>query len=337
MMQKEPVRWGIIGAGDIAHRVMAPAMRESECSQLVAVMRRSMEGAEEFAHEHGARRAYDDVEELLDDPEVDAVYIATPVDRHCPNTLAAAARGKHILCEKPLALNVSEAEVMLEACRTAGITAMTCYYQRFNARHQKIKQLLKRGDIGQVSAVRWNFSGRSPANPSAWSQDPAQSGGGPYMDLGSHGVDLLRFFFGKIVAVTAFVDTLVEDYAVEDTVSSLLRFADGIQVVATAHWSTGDPDENRNSMIEILGTEGVIRSYPLHDKFSRGHLSVETGEGEKSYHFEESTHIKVLMEFATALAEGREPAITIEDGLEAQRVVAAVYESSRTERVVQIK
>ena len=157
------------------------------------------------------------------------------------------------------------------------------------------------------------------------------------MDLGSHGVDLLRFLFGKITTVTAFVDTLVEDYAVEDTASSLLRFADGIQVVATAHWSTGDPDENRNSMIEILGTEGVIHSYPLHDKFSRGHLSVETGEGEKRYQFDESTHLKVLKEFSAALAEGREPAITIGDGLEAQRVVAAVYESSRSGRVVQIR
>ena len=337
MIQIPTVRWGIIGAGDIAHRVMAPAMRESECSQLVAVMRRSMEGAEEFAHEHGARRAYDDVEKLLQDPEVDAVYIATPVDQHCPNTLAAANRSKHVLCEKPLALNVSEAEAMLEACSRAGITAMTCYYQRFNARHQKIKEIVERGDIGKVSAVRWNFSGRSPANPDAWSQDPAQSGGGPYMDLGSHGVDLLRFFFGKIVAVTAFVDTVVEDYAVEDTASSLLRFANGIQAVATAHWSTADPDENRNSMIEILGTEGVIHSYPLHDKFSRGHLSVATGGGEKSYQFGESTHLKVLKEFAAALAEGREPAITIEDGLEAQRVVAAVYESSRIGRVVQIR
>ena len=337
MMQIPTVRWGIIGAGDIAQRVMAPAMRESECSQLVAVMRRSMEGAEEFAQEHGARRAYDDVEKLLQDPEVDAVYIATPVDQHCTNTLAAAKRHKHVLCEKPLALDVSEAEVMLEACRTIGITAMTCYYQRFNARHQKIKEILQRGDIGPVSAVRWNFSGRSPANPNAWSQDPARSGGGPYMDLGSHGVDLLRFLFGKIVAVTAFVDTLVEDYAVEDTASSLLRFSSGIQAVATAHWSTGDPDENRNSMIEILGTEGVIHSYPLHDKFSRGHLSVAAGGEEKSYHFEESTHVKVLKEFATALAEGREPAITIEDGFEAQRVVAAVYESSRTGRVVEIQ
>lgn len=330
------VRWGIIGAGDIAHRVMAPAMHDSECSQLVAVMRRTQERAEEFAREHGAFRAYDDVDALLQDPELDAVYIATPVDQHCPNTLAAAASSKHVLCEKPLALSVSEAETMLQACTEAGITAMTCYYQRFNARHQKIKELIRQGGIGQVSAVRWNFSGRSPTNPEAWSQDPAQAGGGPYMDLGSHGVDLLRFLFGEIVAVSAFVDTLVEDYAVEDTASSLLRFESGIQAVATAHWSTGDPDENRNSTIEILGTEGVIRSCPLHDKFSRGHLSVATQDGETDYDFDESTHVKVLKEFAEAVAEGREPAITIEDGLAVQRVVAAVYESSRTERVVHL-
>ena len=267
-------------------------------------MRRSMEGAEEFAHEHGARRAYYDVEKLLQDSEVDAVYIATPVDQHCPHTLAAANQRKHLLCEKPLALNVSEAEVMLEACRRTGITAMTCYYQRFNARHQKIKEILQRGDIGPVSAVRWNFSGRSPANPTPGRRTPLSPEEDPIWIWGVMGWTCFASSSAQIVAVTAFVDTLVEDYAVEDTASSLLRFANGIQAVATAHWSTGDPDENRNSMIEILGTKGVVRSYPLHDKFSRGHLSVATGGGEKSYHFEDSTHVKVLKEFATALAEG---------------------------------
>ena len=336
MHDKPPVPWGIIGAGDISHRVMAPAMRASACSELVAVMRTTQAGADEFAHEHGARRAYDNVDALVRDPEVQAVYVSTPVDQHCPNTLAAAARGKHVLCEKPLALSVAEGEAMRQACRETGVTFMTCYYQRFSARHRKIKEIIQRGGIGRVTAVRWNFSGRYPSGREIWQHDPARAGGGPFTDLGTHGVDLMRFLVGEIVAVAAFVDTLVESYSVEDTASALLKFANGAQGVATAHWSTGDPDEHRNSYIEILGTDGVILSSPLHDKFSRGRLVVATGDGETSYDFDQSTHALILEEFAAALAEGREPAITIEDGIRAQQIVEAVYESGRSGRVVQL-
>ncbi|MDE2926668.1 MAG: Gfo/Idh/MocA family oxidoreductase [Acidobacteriota bacterium] len=336
MHKRQPVRWGIIGAGDISHRVMAPAMRATECSELVAVMRTTQAGAEEFAREHGARSAYDNVESLVRDPEVEAVYVSTPVDRHCPDTLAAAAHGKHVLCEKPLALSVAEGEAMRQACRAAGVTFMTCYYQRFSARHSKIREIIQRGGIGRVTAVRWNFSGRYPSGREIWQHDPARAGGGPFTDLGTHGVDLMRFLVGEIVAVAAFVDTLVESYAVEDTASALLKFASGAQGVATAHWSTGDPDEHRNSYIEILGTDGVILSSPLHDKFSRGRLVVATEDGETSYDFDQSTHALVLEEFAAALAEGREPSITIEDGIRAQQTVEAVYESGRSGRVVEL-
>ena len=146
----------------------------------------------------------------------------------------------------------------------------------------------------------------------------------------------MRFLVGEIVAVAAFVDTLVESYDVEDTASALLKFANGAQGVATAHWSTGDPDEHRNSYLEILGTDGAILSSPLHDKFSRGRLVVATRDGETSYDFDQSTHALVLEEFAAALAEGREPAVTIDDGIRAQQIVEAVYESGRSGRVVEL-
>jgi predicted dehydrogenase len=198
------VRWGIIGAGDIAERVMAPAMHQAPHSTLVAVARRDRAGAEDFATRHGARRAYESAEALLRDPEIDAVYVATPVARHCPDTLAAAAQGKHILCEKPLALTVEEGERMRDACASAGVRFMTCFYQRFNARHRRIREVLAAGTIGRVTAARLNFSGRSVDRPGAWRQDPAQAGGGCYMDNASHGIDLVRFLLGDIVAVGAF-------------------------------------------------------------------------------------------------------------------------------------
>ena len=328
------LRWGIVGAGDIAHRVMAPAMRAAPQHDLVAVCRRDRTAAEEFASAHGARRAYDSVEALLRDPDIDAVYVATPVARHRPDTLAAAANGKHVLCEKPMALDVAEGEAMRAACAAAAVQLMICFYQRFSARHRRIRELLAAGTIGRVTAVRMNFSGRSPDRPGAWRQDPGQSGGGCYMDNASHCVDLLRFLFGEIVAASAFVDTLAARYAVEDTATSILRLASGAHAVVTSYWSSDDPDEHRNSLIEILGTDGAIVSTPLHDKFSRGQLTIATRGGERVETFEASTHVAVLEEFLRALADRRPPAVTAEDGIAALRVVGAVYESARTGQIV---
>jgi predicted dehydrogenase len=338
-MASEPpvVRWGIIGAGDIAHRVMAPAMRQAPHAELVAVMRRDRVAAEAFATEHGARRAYDRVEALLADPEIDAVYVATPVHRHLPDTLAAAEYGKHVLCEKPMALTVAEGEAMRAACDRAGVRLMICFYQRFNARHQQIKALLAAGRIGRVTAVRLNFSGRFADRPGAWRQDPAAAGGGCYMDNASHCIDLLRFLCGEVVAASALVDTLAASYPVEDTASSLLRLASGAHAVVTSYWSSGDPDAERASVLEILGTHGAIVATPLHDKFSRGRLTLVTAAGEEQFTVEASTHVALLEDFAARLASGAPPSITADDGLAALRVVAAVYESARTGRLVPVE
>ena len=154
------------------------------------------------------------------------------------------------------------------------------------------------------------------------------------MDNASHCVDLLRFLFGEIVSASALVDTLVAGYPVEDTATSILRLAIGAHAVVTSYWSTDDPDETRNSMLEIVGTGGIIVAAPLHDKFSRGQLTVATRAGQQSYSFDESTHVALLEDFATTLADGRPPSITATDGIAALRVVEAVYESSRTGRTI---
>ena len=329
--------WGIIGPGDIAERVTAPAMAQAPGSRLVAVFRRDRAAGEAFAERHGAARAYDQLDHLLADPEVQAVYVATPVSRHAPDTLAAAAAGKHVLCEKPLALSSAEGIAMRDACAQAGRILMPCFYQRFNARHRKIKELLEAGILGRITLVRMNFSGRFADRPGAWRQDPATAGGGCYMDNASHCVDLLRFFFGGVREVVAFTDTLAAQYKVEDTATSLLRLQGGAHAVVTSCWSTGDPDEHRSSSLEIHGTEGVILASPLHDKQSRGVLRVVTRSGEEQFTAEASTHVALLEEFTQAVSEGRRPAITAEDGIAAMQVVESVYESSRIGRAVAVE
>jgi 1,5-anhydro-D-fructose reductase (1,5-anhydro-D-mannitol-forming) len=341
----QPIRWGIVGPGDIARRVMAPAMLAASGARLVAVCGRTIDSAEAFATAFpgpdGAPRAYESEDDFLADPDLDAVYVATPVDRHAPDVLAAIAAGRDVLVEKPLALNVDEAERVVRAADDAGVRLATCFYQRYNTRNQWIHEALAAGRIGRPTAVRINFSGRSPERPGAWRQDPARAGGGSFTDSAVHAVDLLRFLFGEVSEVVAFVDTFAATHGVEDTASALLRLGDrrdgdgSVQGVVTAHWSTEDPSAARTSILEIGGTEGTIVSWPLHDKFSRGTLLVATAAGEEEVHVpERSTHIALLDDFARARAAGEPFPIDGRDGLAAQRVLAAVYESARTGRVL---
>ena len=125
------VSWGILGAGKIAESQMAPAIAAAPGHELVAVMRRELDAAQQFADRHGAQRAYDNAEELLNDSQIDAVYVATPPHLHARQTVLAAQAGKHVLCEKPMALTTGEARQMIEACRASGVTLTICHYQRF--------------------------------------------------------------------------------------------------------------------------------------------------------------------------------------------------------------
>ena len=234
------VHWGILGAGDIADRQMAPAIRLAHNHELVAVMCRTIEKARAFAQKHTVPRAYDQVEDLLSDNQVNAVYVATPPYLHAQNAIRAAECGKHVLCEKPMALNAAEARAMIDACRSNHVGLMVCHYQRFNARHQRIKGLLETGAIGPVTAVRINFSDYYPATSGNWRHNPSLSGGGPLLDLAPHCLDLLLYLCGPVLEVSAMTDVLASDSPVEDTATILLRLANGVQAVVTTHWSTAN-------------------------------------------------------------------------------------------------
>lgn len=313
---------------------MAPAMAAAGSAELVAVCGRERASAEAFAARHGARRAYDRVADLLRDTEVDALYLATPVDRHAPDAIAALEAGKDVLVEKPIARSAAEARSMLDAADRTGRRLALCFYQRGNPRHREARRLVAAGAIGRPTAARITFSGRSRPRPGGWRFDPGRSGGGVFADQGSHAVDLLRYVLqDEVSAVTAFVDTLAEPSGVEDTASAILRFAGGVQAVVTAHWSIEDPSEGRTSVLEISGTEGTIVTWPLHDKFSRGTLLLAKAQGEQVIATPEmSTHVALLDAFA---ADPWLPEVaTGQDGLAAMLVQEAVYEAARTERQI---
>ena len=322
------LKWGIIGMGDIADKVMVPAMQSSEDHELVAIMRRNEHQLSELAKKHGVQKTYTRVEDLLNDSDLDAVYIATPVNVHKDQTIQAAQKGKHILCEKPMAMNPRESEEMINACSSNDVGLMICYYQRFNKRHQKIRELIQKNEIGQITAVRLTNSGLLPDSADSWRQDRTISGGGNIMDVGSHCVDLLRYLFGDVLSVNALVNTLAFQYEVDDTATMLLELTDSVHAVVSTHWSTLIPSTEEASVLAIFGTEGTIISTPMADKFSKGSLKVLKNNQETEYKYESSTHVQMLDAFATGLENGNRMPISGTDGLIVSRVIDAAYKSS---------
>lgn len=330
------VRWGIIGAGDIARKQTARAIQEAHNAELIAVMRRSREKAEAFAREFGAARAYDRVEELLADPEIDAVYIATPVYLHAAQTMAAAQAGKHVLVEKPMAMSTAECQAMIDACHQHGVQLMVCYYQRFNARHQKARELVAQGAIGQVTMAQARQAFLYPPEPDNWRQNPALGGGGAIMDVGVHCIDTLRFILGEVEAVTALVDTLAYDYAVDDTATLLLRFQNGVQGVVSVAFTVPEVEVDTLNYLELCGTGGRIWTSPLHSKDSRGLLRVLTPEGEQRFTFEQRTHVALIEAFGRSIEYGEPVPIPGVEGLRGLAVVEAALESARTGHTISV-
>ncbi len=333
------ISWGILGAGAIADRQMAPAIDLAHDQRLVAVMRRDGAMARAFAAKHGAARAYDTVDALLADGQVDAVYVATPPDTHAEYTILAAEQGKHVLCEKPMALDVLQAQRMIEACQTNGVQLMVCYYQRFNARHQQIKRLLDAGAVGRVTAVRVSFSSYHPPRPGSWHHDPRISGGGPLMDLAPHCVDLLRYLCGPVTEVSAMVDTLASISAVEDTATLLLRLENGAQAVITTHWSAANHDPEHLNCIEIDGTQGTILAAPIQAKDSAGSLRLITAEGSQDFPVAPGgprPHVVLLEALGLALNSGQPAPVPGQEGLAGLAVIQAAYRSARQGTIVRL-
>ncbi len=196
------VKWGFIGCGDVTEIKSGPAFAKVEHSRVVAVMRRDDEKAWDYAQRHGIAKWYTDAAQLLDNPEVNAVYVATPPAFHAEYAIMAARAGKHVYVEKPMALNYSQCQEMIVEAEKAGVMLFVAYYRRSLPYFLKIKDILDNGGIGEVRTAHIKLF--RPAAPEVWEQDPLPwrydpeiSGGGLLMDLGCHQLDLLDFFWGR--------------------------------------------------------------------------------------------------------------------------------------------
>jgi len=259
----DTVRWGIIGVGDVTEVKSGPAFQRADRSALVAVMRRSADKAADYARRHAVPRWYDDADALIADPEVDAVYIATPPDSHCDYALRVAAAGKPVYVEKPMARTAAECEAMIEASAGARVPLFVAYYRRAMPRFRRVQELLDGGAIGAPRTVSVRLqrrladlapSGLAPTDL-PWRLQPEISGGGLIVDLGSHTLDLLDWLLGPVTYVSGVAANQGGHYGAEDVVAGVFQFTSGVRGVGLWHFDAHeDLDE-----VEITGTAGTLR------------------------------------------------------------------------------
>ncbi|SFL75089.1 Predicted dehydrogenase [Paenibacillus sp. 1_12] len=278
----QTIRWGIIGCGDVTEVKSGPGFQKAAHSELVAVMRRDASLAEDYARRHNVPTWYSDADQLIGDPQVDAVYIATPPAFHKEYAIKALKAGKPVYVEKPLAMNVAECEEMLEASRQANMPLFVAYYRRQLPRFLKVKELLENGIIGEVRFVTTTHLGQF--KKSSWRVQPEISGGGLFVDVASHTLDLLDYLLGPIGNVKGFADNQGRHYEAEDIVTGAYQFESG--VYGTGNWcfsSYQDMDTN-----EIVGSKGKI----TFSTFQNSPILVSTSDGEEQFMIEHPLHIQ---------------------------------------------
>ena len=316
------LRWGILGCGDVAEYKGGPPLYTVDDSELIAVMRRDRAKAEDFAKRHGAKRVYSDIDDLLADDELNAIYIATPPYLHYEHTLRTAQAGKHVLCEKPMAMTVEECQGMVGACHDAGVTLMLAYYRNFYPNIVKMKALMDEGAIGDVVLARVNHTGFYDPNRhelSSWRVNRDVSGGGVLMDLGSHRISLLQYLMGDIESVEGYAETVYLDIEVDDSTVFTLRFDGGAHAVVNVNWNVGVSIDD----VEVYGTEGALRCSPLNS----GHLTLETksaGRVEVNQTPLPHTHTGLVEDFINHLKTGEPIRCSGEFGLQTNAIIAQI-------------
>lgn len=251
------IRWGIIGCGQVTEEKSGPAFQKVPGSALTAVMRRDAQKAADYAKRHGVPRWYDNAASLIEDPEVDAIYIATPPHVHMQYTLQAARAGKPVYCEKPLGFSYEQSRAMVEFCNEKQIPLYVAYYRRALPKFQLVKKLLAEGAIGEarsVSVVTCQKPKPQYLNGSDWKVNPEIAGGGLFHDVGCHTLDLLDWLFGPIIEAHGHAGKQEQHYLADDIVSGSWVCASGVH--GTGVWTFQGWDDYDS--VEIIGSTGTL-------------------------------------------------------------------------------
>lgn len=316
------IGWGLIGAGDIARKRIAPAMQELENSGLVAVSRGRAELAEAFAAEFGVESWYAHWREMLADDGIDAIYVASPVFVHAEHTIAAAEAGKHVLCEKPMAMDVAECERMIAACNANSVKLGIAYYRRFYPVIERIRQAIRSGEIGEPVFAQVNtFEAFNPGpeHPRHWFVEKAKSGGGPMMDFGCHRLEILLDLFGKAARVGSITANVEYEREVEDTAAALIQFVTG----ACASLVVTHAAQESQDSLDIFGTAGSIHISSLNS----GEIKIVNGMNvlHESHPPSPNFHVPLIEDFAEAILTDRNPRVSGETGRDVAAIEDVIY------------
>jgi 1,5-anhydro-D-fructose reductase (1,5-anhydro-D-mannitol-forming) len=329
---QEELRWALIGASDIAKTRMIKAINSQPNSRVAAVFSSNADRAKAYAAENKIPKAYDNLKALLDDPQIDVVYISTTNDLHRDQALAAAAAGKHILCEKPLALSVDDARQMLKAAQAANVVLGTNHHLRNAVTHRTLRKLVKEGAIGKPLAARVFHAVYLPPRLQGWRLSRPEAGGGVILDITVHDTDTLRFVLDSEVedVIARSATQGLANGGMEDAVMGVMYFRDGVlaqfhDAFTVKHAPTG---------LEIHGTEGSLFAVNVmtQDPVGRVVLRRDSEETEIKLDPPEDLYVHSIRHFNQAVMTGTQPFATGTDGLRSLAVAVAALESSKSGR-----
>jgi predicted dehydrogenase len=347
------VKWGVIGAGGIALRRTIPeAVRDADNIELVSVMDVDPSRARQVAEKFGVPHWCATEAELLA-RDLDAVYIATPQNVHARQVAQAAQAGKHILCEKPIAISLAEVDQMQGAIQKAGVKFMLGFCMRYNVYNKQARELVQAGALGRMVMGRAQLTCWYPPIPGAWRQDVSISHGGSLIDMGTHCLDLLEWIQGtRIVEVAGFQDRLTHAYPteIEDTSTVVVRFANGAHGIVDNYFNL--PDAAAQNALELHGTRGSLLAVGTIGQDPTGKMFTvlqpqETGydpnqvrdvpAARDEYHFEGiGLYGQMMSMFADCILHNQPTPITLEDGRHSVRVVDTIYRAVKEKRVLAV-
>lgn len=256
------IKWGFIGCGEVTEKKSGPAFNEVPGSQVVAVMSRSEKKARSYAERHHIRKWYTDAQELIDDPDVNAVYIATPPSSHATFAIMAMKAGKPVYVEKPLAASYNDCIRINRISEQTGVPCFVAYYRRYLPYFQKVKEIIQSGGIGDVINVQVRFSvpprdlDYHSGKEMLWRLQPDISGGGYFYDLAPHQIDILQDLFGVITRAHGYPANRAHLYEAEDTISACFFFESGIP--GCGSWCFVGHESAKEDCIEIIGDKGSL-------------------------------------------------------------------------------
>ncbi len=344
------VRFGMLGAGGIADRRTMPGMLLAENAEIVAVMELRADRAELLREKYGAKSAYIDEEALIKDPEVDAVYIASPVVCHARQAKLCADYGKHILIEKPIAMTAKEGEEVLTYCQSRGVLVAVGLMMRYGAHVMQMKDEIAAGKIGNVVSGYSQFTCYLPPSSGNWRLSKEKSGGGCLIDMGVHCVDLMEYITGmRALRVAALSDTLTFDYDVEDSCTLLMQMENGAHCIVQTNFNI--PDEAAKWRMEFFGTAGRLLGDNIIGQIDGGELRAVYTAQDSGYDAQQdhdgvseerltaqygNMYTREVESFAASILEGKPLVAPAEDALRVQRILEAAYQSAETRRFVEL-